>query len=174
MGFEDLYTRHYSGIYSFAYRLTGMSEDALDITQDVFIKVFCSLQRGTVLENPKAWIYKIAANSCYTHLRREKHFKGIVRRNPETVVSPAANPDFLDAEAQRLRDEERRRVRTCFNRLPPKDRLLLELYQQGFNYTEMADILKLKKSTLGKKIFRAREKLTHMLTQEGAHEMPVG
>src|SRR5918912_260683 len=69
-GFEELVRRYQRPIVSYVYRMTGDYETALDLTQDVFIKVYNSLARYRPEYKFSTWIYRIAHNAAIDHLRR--------------------------------------------------------------------------------------------------------
>src|ERR671933_1672877 len=69
-GFEELVRRYQRPIVSYVYRMTGDYEAALDLTQDVFIKVYGSLTRYRSEYKFSTWIYRIAHNAAIDHLRR--------------------------------------------------------------------------------------------------------
>src|SRR5947209_5962301 len=69
-GFEELVRRYQRPIAAYVYRMVGDYEAALDVTQEVFIKVYNSLSRYRSEYKFSTWIYKIAHNSAIDHLRR--------------------------------------------------------------------------------------------------------
>src|ERR1700750_960079 len=68
--FEELVKRYQRPISAYVYRMVGNYESALDLTQEIFIKVYSSLQRYRAEFKFSTWIYKIAHNSAVDHLRR--------------------------------------------------------------------------------------------------------
>src|SRR5829696_2547909 len=70
-GFEELVRRYQRPIAAYVYRMVGDYEAALDLTQEVFIKVYNSLRRYRSEFKFSTWIYKIAHNSAIDHLRRQ-------------------------------------------------------------------------------------------------------
>src|ERR671927_1279496 len=70
-GFEELVRRYQRPIVSYVYRMIGDYEAALDLTQEVFIKVYNSLARYRPEYKFSTWIYRIAHNAAIDHLRRE-------------------------------------------------------------------------------------------------------
>ncbi len=68
--FEELVRRYQRPLVSYVYRMTGNYESALDLTQEVFIKVYGSLARYRPEYKFSTWIYRIAHNTAIDHLRR--------------------------------------------------------------------------------------------------------
>src|ERR1700704_6758231 len=69
-GFEELVRRYQRPISAYVYRMVGDYESALDLTQEIFIKVYNSLRRYRSEFKFSTWIYKIAHNAAIDHLRR--------------------------------------------------------------------------------------------------------
>src|SRR5215207_10528754 len=69
-GFEELVRRYQRPIAAYVYRMVGDYDSALDLTQEVFIKVYASLARYRSEYKFSTWIYKIAHNAAVDHLRR--------------------------------------------------------------------------------------------------------
>src|ERR671916_2953294 len=69
-GFNELVRRYQRPIAAYVYRMVGDYDAALDLTQEVFIKVYSSLQRYRPEFKFSTWIYKIAHNAAIDHLRR--------------------------------------------------------------------------------------------------------
>src|SRR5918997_5139911 len=69
-GFEELVRRYQRPIAAYVYRMVGNYESALDLTQEIFIKVYSSLERYRAEFKFSTWIYKIAHNAAVDHLRR--------------------------------------------------------------------------------------------------------
>lgn len=154
--FEGIYQQYFQRIYRFIYRLTADPEETKDITQDAFIKLYHYMQKRKEPENPGAWLFRVACNTCYTLLKTKERRRKIMENQP-------ADPSGNDVEDQLIREEEINMVRNAFNQLPVQDRLILELYQSELPYREIARIIKVKPSTIGKKLFRARHKLAQQI-----------
>ncbi len=89
LDFHDLYKQYFHHIYRFAYSLMGHPEEANDITQETFIKLYRQIESGEEIRTPKAWIYRVAGNSCYNHLKREKLSRDIMEKETlQTDISP--------------------------------------------------------------------------------------
>lgn len=152
-GFRLLYERYKTRVYTLAYRMTGNHEDALDITQETFIKIFKGIshfRRGASLST---WIYSIAHNACCDALRHKKR-KLIVTLNPETA--PIQNPT-TNWEAKEI-------VQNALLELPEDFRAALVLSDIfGFSYAEISEILSIPLGTVKSKIARGRKRLSEKL-----------
>src|SRR2546423_12237212 len=99
-GFEELVRRYQRPIVSYVYRMVGDYEAALDLTQEVFIKVYNSLSRYRAEFKFSTWIYKIAHNSAVDHLRRYG------TREQSLVNEFEGNERELPLESRRLSPEQ--------------------------------------------------------------------
>lgn len=158
--FETLYNIYFADIYKFSYGITGDHEEAKDITQDTFMKLYNQLKLPVPLLNPRAWLYRVATNNCYTMLKRKTRYREILEEEP---APPIQEPRM---EKEFMRKQEGDMVRDLIRHLPHRDQVVLMLYQAGFSYTQMAKIAKVKKSSVGVIISRAIDKLTRTLKQE--------
>jgi len=158
--FETLYHIYYPDIYRFSFGITGSREEAEDITQDTFMKLYNQLKLPVPLLNPRAWLYRVATNNCYTLIKRKTRYREILEEEPShPVQEPKMEKEFM-------RKQEGVIVRNLTRQLPHRDQVVLMLYQAGFSYTQMARIAKVKKSSVGVIISRAIDKLTYRLNQE--------
>ena len=157
--FEGIYRQYSQRIYRFIYRLTGDPEETKDITQDAFVKLYHYMQKRKEPDDPRAWLFRVACNTCYTLLKTKERRRKIIENQPN---EPSGN----GVEDRFIREQEMNMVRKAFNQLPVQDRLILELYQSELPYREIARIIKVKPSTIGKKLFRARHKLAQKITGE--------
>src|SRR6476660_10278864 len=98
--FEELVRRYQRPISAYVYRMVGNYESALDLTQEIFIKVYNSLRRYRSEFKFSTWIYKIAHNSAVDHLRR-------TTTREQSLISGTESESFeLPIESSRLTPEE--------------------------------------------------------------------
>jgi RNA polymerase sigma-70 factor (ECF subfamily) len=166
--FEALVRRHQTPLVNHLYRLIGSRDAALDLAQDVFIKVYVSLASFDPRYRFTTWLYRIASNCAIDQLRR--------KQIPTFSLEPAfGDLDTPDAESRlagtgpdpdqvlRLR-ELQARLDTAIQALPPAYReLILLRHRQHCRYDEIARITRLPIGTVKNRIFRAREILRESL-----------
>src|SRR5918999_2630184 len=99
-GFEELVRRYQRPIAAYVYRMVGDYDSALDLTQEVFIKVYNSLGRYRSEYKFSTWVYRIAHNSAIDHLRRHNtRFEDLERSGEDgtsyekPLASPAPTPE---------------------------------------------------------------------------------
>jgi RNA polymerase sigma-70 factor (ECF subfamily) len=165
LNFDDLVARWKVRVFRLAGRFFPRPEDAEDVTQEVFLKVFRSLPtyRGDApLEH---WILRIATTTCHDELRRR-------RRRPE--AKPARAPSFEDLmeralEGKALDAAEAASARALagdlLDRLPARDRLVLTLLDlEGFSAAEVADFTGSTRAAVKVRAMRARHALRRMVS----------
>jgi RNA polymerase sigma-70 factor (ECF subfamily) len=169
-GFEELVRRYQRPIVSYVYRMTGDYEAALDLTQEVFIKVYNSLARYSPEYKFSTWIYRIAHNAAIDHLRRRSTRElelGATRADGEQYERPAPStapsPEQLSERAER-----RAEIEEVVRALPPSYRELIVLrHAHDLSYDEIAEVTGLPLGTVKNRIFRAREAMRAPLIERG-------
>jgi RNA polymerase sigma factor (sigma-70 family) len=147
--FEHLYELYRARIYNLALRIVQSPEDARDITQDVFVKVYRRLPGSNLTDlQLKPWLYRVAVNACYDHLRTRK-----VHRDIDVVTDTRATPvdTFEQAEMTQL-------VEQTLSDLSERHRTVLVLKDiHGLRHEEIAGILGITRGATETLLFRARE-----------------
>jgi RNA polymerase sigma-70 factor (ECF subfamily) len=168
-GFEELVRRYQRPITSYVYRMTCDYDAALDVTQEIFIKVYNSLSRYKTEYKFSTWLYKIAHNAAIDYLRRNS--KGDVslemESDDETFERPleSSNPS---PELERERSEWRNEIQSVTQKLPAAYReLILLRHTQDLSYDEIAEITSLPLGTVKNRLFRAREMMRELLVERG-------
>ena len=148
--FDDLYEKYATDVLRVAYYYLSNRELAEDVTQDVFVKL---LTNRPVLEagREKAWLLKVALNRC-RDLWRSSWIKKVVLGHPGFECFPA--PDMIS----QLADQQT--LSEAVSRLKPEFKeVVLLFYYQGFNVSEISEMLGIAEGTVSSRLSRAREKL---------------
>jgi len=146
--FDELFRRHHRAVHAVAYHLLADGDAADDVVQEVFIRVHRSLPsfRGDCAV--KAWVMRIAVNSCISHQRKAKY-----RRAEPIEAGDRPVPDDRPTLAQDAAAE-------ALAGLKPVERALVVLRDvQGHTYEEIAQILCCSPNSVGVRLHRARTKL---------------
>jgi RNA polymerase sigma-70 factor (ECF subfamily) len=158
--FAGLYKEYFNPIYRFVYSLLGNGEEASDLTQETFIQLYRQLNSGERINKPKSWIYRVAANTCYNHLKRKKLFRNIItKENLQSDISPG------NIEEDLVKKQEVNMLRKAINKLPARDRVILTLYKNGFSTADIAQVIKIKINSVGKILARSVEKLSKIVKE---------
>lgn len=169
--FETLVLEYEKNVYNIALRMTGNSEDAVDMTQEAFIKAYNSLQSFRGDSKFSVWLYRIVSNVCLDFLR-SKNRRPTVSLSVEDDDGEDAQLDVADESQspELLLDRKLTRdsVRRGLDSLPPDYRQILLLREiQGLSYDEIAQALSLEVGTVKSRIFRARKRLCTFLIDDG-------
>ena len=160
--FRQILERHQSKVFSIIYGIVRNRNDAEDIAQQVFTKVYFSIKAFDLRSSLLTWIYKITVNECYDYLRKQK----VRRLVYESDLSEEETRGLGNMENPRARPgvDERLMKRDYLAKLlmkvPEEERMLLiEKEVQGRTVEELAAATGLNENTIKVKLFRARQKL---------------
>jgi RNA polymerase sigma-70 factor (ECF subfamily) len=144
-----LVSRWEKRVFNYLLRLVSNREDALDVSQDVFLKAYQNLPKLDAPEKFAGWLFRIAHNEAFSLLRR---------RRPESELAP--NMAQSDSGGRLLPLELSLAVESALKRLSEDQReaVLLKIYQ-GFKFEEMAEILECPVSTVKSRLYTALELL---------------
>lgn len=159
---EQTVARFRRKVFHIAYKFTGKHDEAEDLTQEIFLKVFRSLTKFNRDADFSTWLSSVARNYCIDHYRASK-------REREVLVDDLVAFDLAPAASgnphRSLEEGDRRTLlRSGLDRLPPKLKEAVVLRDlHGLSYQEMAERLKLPEGTVKSRINRGREELARLL-----------
>jgi RNA polymerase sigma-70 factor, ECF subfamily len=159
---EMVVARFRRKVFHISYKFTGKHDEAEDLTQDIFLKVFRSLDKFNRDADFSTWLSSVARNYCIDHYRASKREKEVV---VEDLVAMDLAPAASGNPHRALEDRDRRSfLRRGLELLPDKLREAVILRDlQGLSYQEMADRLRLPEGTVKSRINRGREELARLL-----------
>ncbi len=166
--------QHY--VYSIAMSVLKNADDAADLTQEAFIRLFRSLPQYNGESRFTTWLYRLVVNLCRDELRRRGRQVPLVPPTADDeeldMIHTVADPDRLVNPAQSLDlNQLRLEVRHALAQLEPHYRLVLTLYYfEDLKYTDIAEILDLPLNTVKSHIRRGKERLAQLLQP---HEPPA-
>jgi len=169
--YETLILRYEHPVFSIVSRVMDDPEDAADVTQEVFLKIFRKLDAFRGDSSLKTWIYRIAVNEAHNHRR----WFGRHRRQ-EVALEPAAGqcgirdlvPDPGPSPYESARDHETHAlIEDALKRIGAQYRAALVLREiEGLSYEEIAGILEISLGTVKSRILRGREALRKLLAEQ--------
>ena len=166
---EELVRRYQRPIAGYVFRMLGDYDASLDVTQEVFIKVYNSLHRYSSDYKFSTWLYRIAHNATIDHIRRNSYNT----LSLETETADGAYQLQIESrdpspEKERERKEWRAEIDTVVKRLPPAYReLILLRHSQDLSYDEIAEVTGLPLGTVKNRLFRAREMMREIFVDRG-------
>jgi RNA polymerase sigma-70 factor (ECF subfamily) len=159
---DQVVVRFQRKVFHIAYKFTGKHDEAEDLTQDIFIKLFRSLDKFNRDADFSTWLSSVARNYCIDHYRASKREREVL---VEDLVAFDLAPAASGNPHRDLEDQDRRSfLRQGLDQLPGKLREAVVLRDlQGLSYQEMADRLGLPEGTVKSRINRGREELSRLL-----------
>jgi RNA polymerase sigma-70 factor (ECF subfamily) len=149
--FETLFARHYAGVYGVVMRIVGSAEEAEEVTQDTFLKLYHRPIADGDETNVRGWLFRVATNAAFNSVRSRRRRLGWLRRFAGRAER-YADDDPLDHVARR---DEAAIVREHLARLPERQRTALVLRSSGMSYAEVAGAIGVNTSSVGTILSRA-------------------
>jgi len=162
--FEELIMEYQKKVYNTAYRFFNNAEDALDVSQEIFIKVYTSLKAFKEGSTFSTWLYRIAVNTCIDYSRKRRKIQDVSLDDEDSnvaknMVSPQLPPDKI-VENREIKDAIAKAIQT----LPEDLRICIILRDiQGFTYLEISELLDCSIGTVKSRINRGRRALRKQL-----------
>lgn len=170
--FNEIVARHKGKIYNYLYRMTGSAEDAEDLTQEVFVRMYTSIGSFRAEASLSTWLFRIAGNLCVDAFRRGKKERGLV----QSLDAPTAGDDGDEGATRDVPDWSREpmtlfkqkelgaQIQAALEKLPPKLRAAVVLHDvEGLPYEEIAAVEAIPLGTVKSRIFNARVALREHL-----------
>lgn len=165
--FEQLLLAHQKSVYNLCFRMLGNEQDALDLSQETFLRVWKSIGQYQFDAAFSTWLYRITTNLCIDFLRRKKRRQEqpLVLTDDEGAQQELSVPDPQPLpEEQLLQKDRRQAVAQAMQTLPPDYRAILELrVVRQLSYEQIGDILSLPVGTVKSRLSRARMALKNLL-----------
>lgn len=167
--FEELVRRYQRPITNYVYRMLANYDSSLDVTQEIFIKVYNSMARYSPEYRFSTWLYKIAHNAAIDHLRRNSnHEQSLEIENEDGTYQVQFESKRLNPEQEREHSEWREEIDAVVKKLPAGYRELIILrHNQDLSYDEIAEITNLPLGTVKNRLFRAREMMRDIFIERG-------
>src|SRR5678816_3178961 len=163
VAWEQIVRMHWRKVFNLAYKFVGRHDEAEDLAQDIFLKIFKALHTFDRRANFQTWLISISRNLCIDHYRS-------VRKERETMARDVDASDLMPVSRDRgpygllEQIDLRKRIREALAELPPTLREAVVLRDlQEFSYQEIADKLRLPEGTVKSRINRGRLELARQL-----------
>jgi RNA polymerase sigma-70 factor (ECF subfamily) len=172
--FEELVHRYDRDVLRLALNLMKRTEDARDVYQEAFLKVYRNLHRFRFECSFYTWLYRIVTNVCLDHIRRRQARPEDQAPELRAAQQEDASTDFferqreqrptLDPERHLLGEEIKKRLASAMERLSPRERIVFEMkHYQGLKLRAIGDALGTSEETVKNSLFRATRKLRNEL-----------
>ena len=146
MDYEEVFDRHYSALFRYPHRLTGDADVADDLAQEAFIRL---LEKDVSDEGIRSWLFTVARNLVRDRSRVRSRREELLDQY-DTGPSRPRRPDETAERKERVEA-----VRAALDELSERDRTMLLLREEGFKYSEIAEVVGVKPSSVGTLLARA-------------------
>jgi RNA polymerase sigma-70 factor, ECF subfamily len=164
--FRELMERYQSRIYSVCYGIMRNREDALDVVQDVFIKIYKSIDQFKGESGLYVWMYRIAVNKSLDLYRKKKRKAMIYEKASNDARTFNTQFEKQTPQEETLAIELKEKVAEAIAQLPEKQKGIIILREiEGLSYQEISRIMYCSVGTVMSRLFYARKKLAKYLTK---------
>jgi RNA polymerase sigma-70 factor (ECF subfamily) len=154
--------RHRDKIFNHAAYILKDYHEAVDVTQEVFIRAMREPRFFEAGFQMKAWLFRVTSNLCFNMVRDRRRRTGLLERNPRPTSIDADQVEVVFA------DERQQRIAVAIAELSDDHREILELrYYGDLSYAEIADALQIRLGTVMSRLSRARNRLAEVLGDSG-------
>jgi RNA polymerase sigma-70 factor (ECF subfamily) len=145
-------------IYRYVFLMGIPREQAQEICQETFLRLYRVLSQGQQIENPRAWVFTVARNLALTARSSRASFAALDPAVEQQLAAETPSPEQCVLEIEKLRC-----LRDAVGRLSDSERQCLHLRTKGFRYREIAGIIGVSTSTVGEMMKRAVKSLRKAL-----------
>jgi RNA polymerase sigma-70 factor (ECF subfamily) len=150
--------------YFIALGLVGNREDAMDLSQEAFIRAYRNIKHLKPDRRFFPWFYQILKNLCISHLRKRR-YRQTSSLDGENYPEPSATTDYFSPEVVAGRNELKDKVWQAIGKLDDKHREVIILrHFQNMSYEQIAEALYCNKGTVTSRLYYARKKLEELLS----------
>lgn len=163
--------KYSKSVYNMALNFAGNRDDAADITQDIFVKVYNNIDKFHETKNFSSWVLRLSKNYCIDYWRKTKNYKQQLELD-ERIYDDAVHDNIDTPEDAVIKKNDVQFLRQKLQLLPPDLRTLIIMRDiQSYSYQEIAEQLELPLGTTKSRINRARLKLAKLVLNEQEAKM---
>lgn len=170
-GLEILYERYKKYVYTIAYRYTGNKDDALDLTQEVFVSMFKSLDNFKEELSILPWVKRITVNKCLNFVRDRKEAISLNQTIDDglEIQDLIRTPETTESKVQYL--DTKQSLETAIIALPAEERIAVILrHMKGMKYEDIARTMDVPLGTVKTLLHRGRKTIKESLVKDGIWE----
>lgn len=178
--YAALVDKYQSMVFVLVRSVCRHAEDAREVTQDVFLQAYKRLHTFRGEASFRTWLYRIAYNTAISHIRKEQSRERRAQDYKEHALHASAQtsahtPAYAEEEQEADEQQRYQKLRSLVASLPPKERLLIELYYyKDLKMEEIAHICSLTPSNVKVTMFRIRQKLKVGMERETITKRKAG
>jgi RNA polymerase sigma factor (sigma-70 family) len=162
--YAHIINKYKNQLYATILRMTRNPQNAQDLVQEAFIKVYQQLGKYDNKGSFSKWMYRVAINHCMDEFRKKSYKMKLVEINEEKVVNPN-HPEVIF-----LKKEKNRELERLIGTLPEDERMIILLrYVNELSYSEISELSELPVSSVRNKLHRAKKKIRASVKREGGY-----
>jgi len=171
-GFNLLYSKFNKHVYSICYRYTNSKEDSLDLTQEVFIKIYRAFDSFEDNRELKPWISKITVNTCLNHIRTNKKFIQYENTGIDTDLIDKNHKSTESTEDIMFYSDTKKIIESEVFKMPEMIKMVFILrHFNKMSYTDIAKTMSIPLGTVKTNLFKSRRILKEALINRGIWEV---
>ena len=163
IAFREIVDRYQNKVFSIIYGILRNHNDAEDIAQQVFAKIYFSIENFDFRSSLLTWIYKITVNECYDYLRKKRVRKLVYESDfseEDSLLMENSEPASDQRPPVDSTLEQRDLITKLLSKVSEEDRMLILLKEvEGHSVEELAEMTGMNENTIKVKLFRTRQKL---------------
>ncbi|PWA11939.1 RNA polymerase subunit sigma-70 [Pueribacillus theae] len=166
--YAHIINKYKNQLYATILRMTKHPQDAQDLVQEAFIKVYQQLGKYDETGKFSSWIYRVAINHCMDEFRKKRYKVKQVEIN-EGHILHSNHPEVIF-----LKKEKSRQLERLLSSLPQEERMIILLrYVNELSYSDISELIDVPLSTVRNKLHRAKKKMRDAINREGGdfHEL---
>ncbi|PLR92539.1 RNA polymerase sigma factor [Bacillus sp. T33-2] len=162
--YANIINKYKNKLYATILRMTKNPQDAQDLVQDAFIKVYHQLGKYDEKGSFSSWIYRVAINHCMDEFRKKRYKMKQIEMSYEKVVNPD-HPEVIF-----LKKEKQRQLERLIATLPEDERMIILLrFVNELSYNEISELAGVPLSQVRIKLHRAKNKMRETVKREGGY-----
>ncbi|SEM54232.1 RNA polymerase sigma-70 factor, ECF subfamily [Mesobacillus persicus] len=166
--YAQIINKYKNQLYATILRMTKNPQDAQDLVQEAFIKVYHQLGKYEGKGTFSSWIYRVAINHCMDEFRKKRYKMQQLEISEDQVVN-SNHPEVIF-----MKKEKNRQLEKLIGTLPEEERIIILLrYVNELSYSEISELVEVPVSSVRNKLHRAKKKLRETIKREGGdfHEL---
>lgn len=180
--FQQLVETYQRKVYGICIGMLKDPDDSMDVSQEVFIKVYRYLEKFNFQSSFYTWLYRITVNKCIDYIRKQKRKREVdyddgILRDDDVEGDESILPSRLGINPDKVygRKELRAKMLEALETLSEKHRTILILREvEGLSYEEIADVLQISKGTVMSRLYHARRYFQEAVKEYVGQALEVG
>jgi RNA polymerase sigma-70 factor (ECF subfamily) len=170
---DAIVRQHWRRVFNVAYKFVGKHDEAEDLTQDIFLKIFRSLGTFDRRANFQTWLISVSRNLCIDHYRSVRKERQTIDRSVDAVQLSPASPD-IGPHVALERSDRRTLLMAALEKLAPALRTAVVMRDiQELSYQDIAERLRLPEGTVKSRINRGRLELARQVRRLQEQDVPA-